>query len=81
MIRFLKDFFGALFVLIFYFWPVIAAFVWFIMSLVVYLRTPEDHEKKKRRRLLLMISAVVSGVLILLLIVLAVLLTIAVKNM
>ena len=81
MIRFLISFFEALFFLILYCWPVIAAFVWFIVSLLVYLRTPGNHEKKKRRRLLLMISAVVSGVLILLLMVLAALLMIAVRNM
>ncbi len=65
-------------------WPVFAVlsvFVWFVISLILFLRTPEDHPKRKLRRTLMIISAVISGVFFLLLLVLSVLMTIAVKNM
>ena len=77
----MKTYLELLLQLLMFFWPVFAVFAWFIISLVLFVRTPEEHPKRKLRRTLMIISAVISGVFLLLLLVLAVLLTIAVKNM
>ena len=77
----MKTYLELLLQLLMIFWPVFAVFAWFIISLVLFVRTPEEHPKRKLRRTLMIISAVISGVFLLLLLVLAVLLTIAVKNM
>ena len=76
----MKTYLELLLQLLMFFWPVFAVFAWFIISLVLFVRTPEEHPKRKLRRTLMIISAVISGVFLLLLLVLAVLLTIAVKN-
>ena len=81
MIIFLKNTMRAFFDMLIFFAPMLAVLVWFIVSLVVNIRTPEDHPKKKRRRLLLLISGVISGVWIVLLLALSVLLMLAVRNM
>ena len=77
----MKTYLELLLQLLMIFWPVFAVFAWFIISLVLFVRTPEEHPKRKLRRTLMIISAVISGIFLLLLLVLAVLLTIAVKNM
>lgn len=44
----------------------LAAVVWFIVSLVVCLKTPKASEKRKTREILLFVSALVAAVLCLL---------------
>lgn len=41
----------------------LAAVVWFIVSLVVCLKTPKTSEKRKTREILLFVSALVAAVL------------------
>ena len=81
MFLFIRETIRAFFDMLIFFWPMLAVLAWFIVSLIMNIRTPEDHPKKKRRRMMVLISGVISGVWLLLLLVLSGLLMLAVRNM
>lgn len=59
----------------------LAALVWFVTSLVLFLRTPKDSPKRSVRRSLLIASSVVIGVILLAIIALIIVFTFAVSFM
>ena len=81
MYIFIKSVRQIFFEILIFLWPMLAVLLWFIVSLVMNIRTPEDHPKKKRRKLLVLISGVITAVWIILLLALSVLLGMAVRNM
>ena len=81
MFIFIKSVMQIFFEILIFLWPMLAVLLWFIVSLVMNIRTPEDHPKKKRRKLLVLISGVITAVWIILLLALSVLLGMAVRNM
>ena len=64
-----------------YFLPTILTLVWFIISLVLYRKTPKDHPKYKTRLVLLIVSASLAGFFFLVEGGILTLFLIAIKNM
>lgn len=61
---------------------ILSSIVWFIVSLIKFLKTPKELEDKKRqRRTLLIISSSILGTIIITLISLIILLMLAIANM
>ncbi|MCH5348360.1 MAG: hypothetical protein J1E40_03485 [Oscillospiraceae bacterium] len=60
----------------------LAILIWFIVSLVLFIRCPdEDTDRRKKLKIMLIISSVVFGLLILAIIGLIVILSLAIMNM
>lgn len=61
--------------------PVLAAIVFFIVSLVLFVKTPKDAPKRKTRKVLLIVSAVLMGVIIAAIVGFAIMFTMALMHM
>lgn len=60
----------------------LAILIWFIVSLVLFIRCPdEDTDRRKKLKIMLIISSVIFGLLILAIIGLIVILSLAIMNM
>ena len=60
----------------------VAVLIWFVVSLVLYLRRdPQDAELSRRRKILLIVSAVILGIIVLAIVAFWILLMIAIANM
>ena len=60
----------------------VAVLIWFVVSLVLYLRRdPQDDELSRRRKILLIVSAVILGIIVLAIVAFWILLMIAIANM
>ena len=55
--------------------------VWFIVSLILFLATPKEHEKRGKRKTLLLVSGIIFGVMALAICGFIALLAMAVANM
>ena len=65
-------------------WGIIplAILVWFVVSLVLFIKCPdEDTERRKKLKIMMIISSVVFGLLILAIAALIVILSLAIMNM
>ena len=65
-------------------WGIIplAVLVWFIVSLVLFIKCPdEDTDRRKKLKVMMIISSVVFGLLILAIVALIVILSLAIMNM
>lgn len=65
-------------------WGIIplAILVWFIVSLVLFIKCPdEDADRRKKLKVMMIISSVVFGLLILAIVALVVILSLAIMNM
>lgn len=58
-----------------------AIIIWFIVSLILYIRTPKNSEKYKTRKLLLILSLVATGLLVLAVLALMILMLLALTYM
>lgn len=62
--------------------PIIAVITWFIVSLVMFLKTPKDLlNKRKQRRTLLIVSSCVLGTMIVCIVSIIILLLLAIAHM
>ena len=73
--------FDAFFILFIYFTPTLLALIWFIISLVMFKKVPQDHPKRRTRLVLVIVSACVAGCFLLLEGGLLALFLIGIKNM
>lgn len=64
------------------FTPIIAVITWFIISLVMFIKTPKDLlDKRKQRRTLLIVSSCVFGTMMVSIIAFIILLYLAIAHM
>lgn len=60
----------------------LAILIWFIVSLVLFIKCPdEDTDRRKKLKIMLIVSGVVLGLLILAIIALIIILSLAIMNM
>lgn len=64
------------------FTPIVGVIAWFIVSLVMFLKTPKDLlDKRKQRRTLLIVSSCVLGTMIVCIVSIIILLLLAIAHM
>lgn len=61
--------------------PVLAAIAFFVVSLVLFVKTPKDAPKRKTRKVLFIVSAVLMGVIIAAIVGFAIIFTMALMHM